>query len=382
MKSVLATVAVGLGGGTDLVVLTAARALLRAGIEVELRTVEPVDWNRVAQIFPGDTRVPGIALVAGRPSSVGSAAWADRIVRYRRLLRELWRSRGDTIVVNLNGDLLPSPAHLAYVHFPVAAAPKWRDAGPFRSAFASVVAGGLIRLENRAALRHVRPRFIANSGFTQRALRESLGVASDVLFPPARLFFPRPADDAREGSVVTVASFRPRKQLARILGIAALVPGVRFQVAGAIGPHGAQIVAGLRRAAADRGLADRVTFDPELPRTELERRYWTSKVYLHPTPLEHFGISVVEAMRAGCVPVVPRSGGQWTDVLEARDGVWGFGYDTFAEAAEAIRRILGDGPGWAATSARAQDRAQAFTEERFSRSFVRIVQEAVGSVSR
>jgi alpha-1,2-mannosyltransferase len=41
---------------------------------------------------------------------------------------------------------------------------------------------------------------------------------------------------------------------------------------------------------------------------------------------EHFGISVVEAMVSGLVPVVHSSGGPWLDILEQGKG--GFGYNT------------------------------------------------------
>ncbi len=382
MKAVLTAMAVGLGGGTDLVILTAARALLRSGVQVELRTVEPMDRDRVARIFPGEASIPGIEFVATHASPSGSAGWMNRVLRYRRLLRDLWRERGDRIVVNLNGDLLPSPAHLTYVHFPVAAVPRYPEAGPFRSAVSRTVLGTLLRMQNTRALRRVHPRFLANSSFTQRALRESLGVEAEVLFPPVRLFLPRPPDAVRSDAVITVASFRSWKRLERILEVAERVPGVPFAVVGASGPRGPRIVDELRRVAAARGLADRVSLEADVPRAALERRYWTSKIYLHPTPLEHFGISMVEAMRAGCVPVVPRSGGQWTDVLEARDGTWGFGYETPEEAATAIRSLLADPARASRISGWAQDRAQAFTEDRFARSFVRAFQEVAAPASQ
>ena len=382
MKALLATVALGLGGGSDLVALAAARALLRTGIDAEWRTVEPPDREALARIVPDVPHIPEVSLLprrAGRPST---AAWAARALRYRRLLRVLWRERRDAVIVNLNGDLVPSPAHLTFVHFPLAAAGRWPAAGPFRSALAARVVGGLVRLENRRALRKGAPRLLANSTFTRRALQESLGADAEVVHPPVRLLTPGLGAASREDAVLTVASFRARKRLDRVLDVAELVPQGRFRIVGAAGPEGARIADRLGRAVFDRGLQSRVSLAMDAPWAELERLYRTSKVYLHPTPEEHFGMTTVEAMSAGCVPVVPRSGGQWVDVLEARDGEAGFGYDEPVEAAAAARGLLADPARWTAMGQRALDRAGAFSETVFARKFVRIFEEVAVDVGR
>jgi len=42
--------------------------------------------------------------------------------------------------------------------------------------------------------------------------------------------------------------------------------------------------------------------------------YRTSLVYVHITPREHFGISIVEAMAAGTPVILPRDSGSWIDI--------------------------------------------------------------------
>jgi glycosyltransferase involved in cell wall biosynthesis len=64
----------------------------------------------------------------------------------------------------------------------------------------------------------------------------------------------------------------------------------------------------------------------------------TSKVYLHPTKYEHFGIAIVEAMASGLIPVVHKSGGAWMDIVEY--GRYGFGFKSVEEAIENINNIL------------------------------------------
>jgi glycosyltransferase involved in cell wall biosynthesis len=58
------------------------------------------------------------------------------------------------------------------------------------------------------------------------------------------------------------------------------------------------------------------------------------KVYYHPMPEEPFGISIVEAMSAGLVPIVPEIGGQ-TDFVPRK-----YRYSTLAEAAMKISLAL------------------------------------------
>jgi alpha-1,2-mannosyltransferase len=56
-----------------------------------------------------------------------------------------------------------------------------------------------------------------------------------------------------------------------------------------------------------RGLP--VEIRPNRTRNEILSAAASSGVYLHTMPGEHFGISIIEAMAAGLIPVVPDSGG-------------------------------------------------------------------------
>ena len=68
---------------------------------------------------------------------------------------------------------------------------------------------------------------------------------------------------------------------------------------------------------------------------ELAKVFWHAAGYgeseQRPEMFEHFGIVTVEAMAAGCVPVVINKGGQ-SEIV--RHGVSGFLWDTFDELKE------------------------------------------------
>ena len=62
-----------------------------------------------------------------------------------------------------------------------------------------------------------------------------------------------------------------------------------------------------------------------------------SAIYLHLNRREHYGISILEAMSYGLVPVVPESGGPWEDIVE--HGRYGYGFNSIDEAVEQIKNI-------------------------------------------
>ncbi len=84
-----------------------------------------------------------------------------------------------------------------------------------------------------------------------------------------------------------------------------------------------------------------------IPLAELKREYARASVFWHfcglgqsnPANVEHFGMSTVEAMQNGCLPVVFDGGGQ-REIVE--DGVSGFRFSGTRELLERTARALGD----------------------------------------
>ncbi|MCA1602183.1 MAG: glycosyltransferase, partial [Acidobacteria bacterium] len=89
-----------------------------------------------------------------------------------------------------------------------------------------------------------------------------------------------------------------------------------------------------------------------------------------PIFVEHFGISTVEAMAAGCVPVVINKGGQREIV---QHGVNGFLWDTLEELKEYTAMLMNDDKLHARMAEAARESARLYSREMFVGNFLRLI---------
>ena len=91
---------------------------------------------------------------------------------------------------------------------------------------------------------------------------------------------------------------------------------------------------------------------------------------MHPTLNEHFGISIVEAMALGCIPVVHDSGGPREFVNEK------FRYESVEEAAEKVEKAADY---WSPDRAVAiSNIAEQFSGNTFSKNFISLFNSYFG----
>jgi glycosyltransferase involved in cell wall biosynthesis len=115
-----------------------------------------------------------------------------------------------------------------------------------------------------------------------------------------------------------------------------------------------------------------------IQRHELRSLYECASIFWHaagygededrrPLFAEHFGISTVEAMAAGCVPVAIKKGGQ-VEIVE--HGVSGFLWETLEELESYTQRLLTDDNLRAEMSEAAKKRAKMFSRDSFVQGFL------------
>jgi alpha-1,2-mannosyltransferase len=217
---------------------------------------------------------------------------------------------------------------------------------------------------------------LTNSEYSRDVIRRHIGAEAIVVYPPVNigefLEAGRTPPEEREDIVVACGRFTPEKRHELVIEVARHLPDVEFHIVGATsGKVSPPYIARLRRLIERYGLRN-VRLHVDYPRRDQVRLYSRAKVYIHAMIGEHFGIAVVEAMAAGLVPVVHRSGGPWNDITY--QGRYGLGYNTVEEAVEAVEKALKDYP---RLSKKAQARAMEFSHERFKERFKHIVESLI-----
>ena len=125
-----------------------------------------------------------------------------------------------------------------------------------------------------------------------------------------------------------------------------------------------------------------IFFHTDVPFVELMTRLSEAKIYWHATGLdqnedkepilfEHFGITTVEAMASGCVPVVIKAGGQKEIVTKDSGFLW----SSRRELTEQTMHLITNPDELATYSTGAQERSVYFDRKNFKKRFEEILQQ-------
>jgi glycosyltransferase involved in cell wall biosynthesis len=232
-------------------------------------------------------------------------------------------------------------------------------------------------------------RIVSISAFTQSWVRELWGRESDILHPPVPL---RPPGE-KQPVILSVGRFfgrdagHSKKQLEMVRAFRQLVrgglSGWEYHLVGGCSAEHLPYLEQVRREA--EGLPIEIHVDAS--GAELDELYGRASVFWHaaglgeserrrPWRLEHFGITTVEAMAAGAVPIVVGRAGQ-LEIVE--HGVSGFHVESARELADRTRELVENEELRRRLAGGARLRAEAFSVERFARRVRELARETLGS---
>jgi len=160
---------------------------------------------------------------------------------------------------------------------------------------------------------------MVNSQFMADWLKELYRIPAEIVHPDAvskiSLDHTIPWEE-REFRFVTVGRISPDKKTLEFIDICKAIisvyPSAKFAIVGRVSD--VKYYEKVKNKIADLGVS--VEFYHNLENETLMKMLITSKFYIAPKKYEHFGISILEAVRAGCLTFVHNTGGQREIVIE------------------------------------------------------------------
>lgn len=150
---------------------------------------------------------------------------------------------------------------------------------------------------------------MACSKWSAKIIEDTTGLHVETLYPPISEFFKTKnvKNQPKNNTVTTVTRISSEKNLEIIPKIAKLVSDeITFIIIGSC-KHAPELntLSHLRETIRKLKVEKKVKLLLNISREQHRDTLKNSKVYLHPSFFEAFGISIVEAMSAGCIPIVP-----------------------------------------------------------------------------
>lgn len=255
---------------------------------------------------------------------------------------------------------------LAYVHYPIVSTDMLRLVASGQSTYNNKTRITRSRFLTSLKIRYYRILaslygfvgrranvIMVNSTWTYNHIKSIWNCSNvHVVYPPCdcATFLKVPRDEpSNEFRMVSVGQFRPEKDHKKQIDVVKAVLDRRTDVSGfrlvTIGScrdnEDHQRVEDLKRYAQELGISDHVEFLVNTPFKKLQEELGHSTVAIHTMWNEHFGISLVECMSAGCIMVAHRSGGPLMDiVVEFENQRTGYLADSVQVFADCIINII------------------------------------------
>jgi len=357
-------------GGSVAVTVPIVNELAENGYEVVLFVKDSIDQKKISEMM--GERISPLVKTILKPARLEPRSLLDLYECAFKLLS--LKMKCDLVIDTYSNYVFPW-TNICYIHFPYINTSRFKQRFPYLKKRKGFIAD-IINLPHvfyeKNFERYDEKLLLANSRFTSEAIKESLKVTAKVLYPPvSTLFFQNDfitsKGDQRENLVVTIGRITEDKKMETIPQIANLLheENIKFIIIGFAYDESAlrKINTEIKRL----NLNEKVIILTDASKEEIKKILERAKVYLHPPVIEHFGISIAEAMALGCIPVVYNIGGVKEFVPEE------FRYENLHDAAEKVEKAIDR---WSLKQARRMNSiTQRFAEPNFRKNFIKIFSE-------
>lgn len=273
-----------------------------------------------------------------------------------------WRNY-DLLIYLTDGSIFYSTAKRNFIHFQV----------PFKNTAAKNL-WGKIKLSSWNLA-------ICNSKFTQDVIKKEWPIASRVVYPPVDINKIKPLPKKKYilsvGRFVSFTKVKKHEEMIRTfsnLSKIGKIKGWSLHLAGAVEGDESYLDE-LKNLAKDWD----ITFYTNYPFEKLAKLYGESSIYWHaagfgetdPVKMEHFGITTVEAMASGCVPIVINKGGQ-PEIVE--NNISGLLWDKLDELKSLTMNVINDPVLMSKLSEKAIEKSKLFSKQNFKNKILKLIQ--------
>ena len=345
-------------GGAELVAVNIINTLKENGHQVILLSNKSLNQTKLKKVF-GENVIVDQQIVF--PLRFFSPTNYHNI--YTDALRSIMLKLKCEIVIDVYSNAILPGVDTCYIHYPLLTGVK--DSLPYLrnkiyfSPYQSFLHSNRKNIDKKL--------IFANSGFTAKAIKTEFGINPHVLYPPISNSLldhnKKVIVGPRETKVITVARISEGKNLDIIPYIAQSTrKEISFTIVGLL--DSIKVLNSLKSLIKKLNVSYKVKILTNISRDQLRSLFLNSRVYLHPTINEHFGISIVESMASGCIPVVHDSGGPREFVSQA------FRYNNVEEAAKKVEKAVSY---WSPLRAREMTKyADRFSGKNFSKHFIEL----------
>jgi glycosyltransferase involved in cell wall biosynthesis len=345
------------GGGSERLTLTMMQALNELGFNIDLETITTPDWNQMKKWYGKFSVKIGKIKRIDLSNVIGLS---EPAVKDRKEIA-LEEEEKYSLIINAHGDILPyynSNNHkklktklITYCHYPLT--PRLIHQGSYKKFLSkflqnsSIYQDHHIHLKEKELLYRILSTYdlmmrntiiVTNSQFSKQAIENDYGkVVLSILSPPVDVETYRKialSNPARENTIIVISRYSPDKKIETAIKIARILYKVyknfKMIIIGNILRDNYDYYRYLYSLISIYRLNENIKLQLNVPLNEVLKLMARSKILLHPTFEEPFGISVAEGMSAGLIPVVPFKGGN-TEFVPTR-----FHFKTEEEAVKII----------------------------------------------
>lgn len=282
---------VGGGGGTELTLIALIEALVERGHSVHLYTVSRPTIRlpkiKVTSIFP--FRMPAFGL-------------------YQRYLEsELTKkAQGDDLIVQVSGGLaLPhrkTQKIIIYCHHDFRDEAE-KDITKYKGLWSAYYRPyHLLSQKFVAQIKDENIVLVSNSRFIRDSIKDRFGKDSVVIYPPVDVgaFQNR---TGKEAMVLTISRYSQEKNLKFAIDVLSEID-VPCTIIGNTKTRVNELYYDNLNKIRDQKATKKLLLLKNIDRSKVMESLKRSKVYFHASP-ETFGISIIESIAAGCIPIVP-----------------------------------------------------------------------------